>query len=307
MPYNTTPQASVRKGNTGMQNFTGPKGKIVKILGVPKGTEIATKTLALTLATWTANLNATMASRWLMFPIVIDIEAPDPAIKYDETGYGNKEFVTVDKPVVTYFLESMSTYNKVQLNQNDLASLDFYEITEYDKICGWTSDSVKFLPYTTNSVKILPESKQTGDKLPRIKVEITYNDISQFNGKEVVIDPTVDSEAPAAWYPTYELKGVKDIIFAVSGGSATGFTLVASGFDGTPVSGLVKEDLLIYKSTAPTVAIAATGCPESNSIPGQYAVTYATQTAGTFAVSMRQPDATTMFFETPSSVSLIWS
>jgi len=127
--YNTTSGSSAYK-NQGMQNFFGNVGKHRKLLLVPKGTEIATQTLANLKATWVDNLNAAMASRWFVLPAIVDLEATDEGAVRQTTTFGFTSFVRDGKTVNKYMLEEMGIKNKADLNSLDLGSFDIIIIID---------------------------------------------------------------------------------------------------------------------------------------------------------------------------------
>jgi hypothetical protein len=297
--YNTVPVVSQTYGNTGKQNFSGDIGVDEILIAVPRGETIATKVLAETLATWTAKINAAQASRWFPIGRIVDAEKPAPDAVYKETGYGYKFWVKDNKPTFKYMLEPMSIYNKTQLNKLSLKSFDFFVATAKDYIHGWVNGE-EFCPYTVDFFRVTPATGISGTEGEYIWIEIQYNDVTQFNLSQAAINPTVDSEAPAAWYPTLELVGIKDLVATPVSASTSGFVLDLAGFDGTPYSGAVAADIAIYKSPS-TTPITCTGLTESGTIPGRYTGTWATQTAGDFTIGLLpQPTATTKGFETPT-------
>jgi hypothetical protein len=304
--YNTVPQVSQLFGNTGLQNFAGDVGVDRIMVLVPRGTTIATKTLAETLATWTNGQNAAQASRWFPIQNIVDAEKPDPDRVYKETGFGFKFFVKNNKPTFKYMLAPQSIYNKTQLNKLSLQSWDVYIVTIKNFILGWVNGA-EFLPYTTDFVLVTPATSITGTEGEYIWIEVQFSDIDQFNKYQAAINPTVDSEAPVAWYPTLELTGIKDLISVPTSGTTSGFTLELVGFDGTPYNGAVKEDIAIYKGTSVTPITCTALTPSGNS-DGKYTATYATQTAGTFHIGLLAANvATTKGFETPTLGDLVWT
>lgn len=303
--YNNT-NCVANLGNTGLQKFCGNIGKHRILMPVPKGTEIATKTLALTLGTYETNINNTKALRWLPFPPIVNAEFTQEDNVKQEFDFGYTSDVRDGKLTVIYTLDEMSTYNKSQLAKLNSGDFDLFIATDKEYIEGYSVDGIIFRPFTVDYMKVLPETPNTGTEVAHVRVEVKFSDVNQMNLNHIVVNPTKDSEAPSVWYPTIELVGIKDLVVSANTGSASGFNLVLAGVDGVPYSAAVSGDVLIYKSTAPTVAIACTGLIES-ATAGTYAATWATQTAGTFTISLKnQPLATTKWVETPSAATLIW-
>lgn len=306
MSYNTT-SATANRGNTGAQQFTGNTGKHRFLVAVPKGTTIATKTLALTVGTWTANINTSADVRWYPLMPIVDAKPTQGEAKFQEFDFGYKAFVDNGKLDIIYTLDEMSTYNKNQLNKLTLGDFDFYIGTDKNKILGWSDDDAIFNPFTVDFFTVLPETMNTGSETAHVNVQIRFTNVEQFNKYDVAIDPMVDSETPVNWYISLNFKGIKDLIATPSAGTASGFVLDLRGFDGVAYRAAVAGDVLIYKSTAPTTPITCTGLTES-AVPGVYAATYATQTGGTFSIGLKdQPSATTKWVETPNMATLIWT
>jgi hypothetical protein len=244
-----------------------------------------------------------MTSRWLPIGKIVDGEFPAPDAVYKETSFGFKYFIKDNKPTFKYMIEPISDYNTQQLAKLSGKKFDFYIATNKEKICGWANGD-EFRPYTASFFRVYTV-QEAGIEI--VWVEIQFDDINQFNSYRAVIDPSLDSDAPVNWYPSLEFVGVKDLIAIATGGSASGFTLQLLGFDGTPYNSAVKEDIAIYKGTSAT-PIAATGCTASGDSDGKYAVTYATQTAGTFHCGLLPVnEATTDGFETPELGDVTWT
>ncbi len=305
--YNNVPLIGSSYTNTGLQTFQGFKGDPLKLIAVPPGAYIATKTLAETLETWTTNFNAAMTSRWLPIGKIVDGDFPSPEATYDETAFGFKYFLKDNKPTFKYRIEPLSDYNIAQLAKLSGKKFDFFFATDKEKIAGWANGD-EFRPYTASFFRVYTEQK------PGIEVtwiEIQFDDINQFNAYRAIIDPSVDSEAivnavSQNWYPSLEFVGVKDLIAVATSGSTSGFTLQLYGFDGTPYNAAVAADIAIYKGTS-TTPITCTGLTPSGNNDGKYAATYATQTSGTFHIGLLAANAaTTKGFETPTLADLTW-
>jgi hypothetical protein len=297
-------------GNTGKQKYCGPKGKIVNVTLTPTDASIATKVLALTEATWLTNINAAASNRW--FPVErveqLDPTQEDPV--YQELDYGGKFFVRDGKLTALFTLDPRSSYNKNELMKLNDISWSVYHTTDLDKIVGWTDDisTGAFYPFSTDSVRFLPESFSSGSETELITLEIQYSDITEMNGKEAVLEPTKDPDAPAVWYPQLTLKGLKDLTVAVSGISATGATVTLKGYGGTPYNSAVAADVNFYLASAPTVPITVTTLTPSGNNDGIYTAVWASQTPDTYGLGLfDQPDATTQGVETPIDAAVVIS
>jgi hypothetical protein len=81
------------------------------------------------------------------------------------------------------------------------------------------------------------------------------------------------------------IAGLLDVSLTVSSVTATGFTLVAKSVCGQDaITGLLAADVIMTTSGGTPVVL--TSVTESSTIPGQYAVVYSTQAAGTYGVNL---------------------
>jgi hypothetical protein len=296
--YNTT-NCSSKTGNTGAQNYCGPTGIDRILVLVPKNTEIATETLAVTLSTWQDNINEAKANRW--FPLIpiweMEPEQADPTTRESSLGY--EEYVRDGKLKVIYTLEEMSTYNKTQLAKLNGQDFDLFVITDKEYIKGRSVDGIKFLPYQLDYFRVLPETPNTGGENAHVRIELKFTDVREMNEFYAHVNPSLSELAPAAWYPTIELVGIKDLVIEVSAMSDDEATIVLKGYDNVPYSGAVKEDLYMRKTTTTGAAITITTLTET-ATPGTYTAVFAPQSTGVFYFSLYdQPEATTQFVETP--------
>ena len=261
MGYFNETNTTTSLGNTGLQQYPGTVGKWKYLVLVPKNTVIAaTKVLALTKATWTDALNAAMASRWFVLPLIFNGEPTQDDPVREESDFGYVSFVRDGKLTYKITFEEISVYNKGQLNKLNNGDFEFVIITDKDKILGYTDDGAQFLPYQVDYFKVLPETQNTGSVNAHVMAELRCTDIRQMNELQVALDPVNDPDTPVAWYPFIELPAaaIKDLIITPSSMVAAGCTITLKGYDNVPYSGLVKEDLYMRKSTIDAVGIAIT-------------------------------------------------
>jgi hypothetical protein len=224
-------------------------------------------------------------------------EQADPTTRESSLGY--EEYVRDGKLKVKYTLEEMSTYNKTQLAKLNGQDFDLFVITDKEYIKGRSVDGIKFLPYQLDYFRVLPETPNTGGENAHVGVELKFTDVREMNEFYAHVNPSLSELAPAAWYPTIELVGIKDLQIEVSTMSDDEATIVLKGYDNVPYSGAVKEDLYMRKTTTTGVAITITSLTET-ATPGTYTVVFSAQSNGVFYFSLYdQPEATTQFVETP--------
>ena len=293
---------STALGNTGLQNYPGTVGKWKHLVLVPKGTTILTKVLALTQATWVNGMNAAMTDRWFFLPLIFLGEPNNEDPVREESDFGYVSFVRDGKLTYKISFEEMSVYNKNQIFKLNNGSFDMYVITDKDVILGYSDDATKVRPFRLDYHRFLPETPNTGSTNARVQLEVRPTNVNEFNELQVALYPVSDADAPANWYPTVVLPpyAVKDLIISASGMTATGATIVLKGYDNTPYSGAVKEDVYLRKTTEDGTAIPLSSLTESGTVPGTYTAVFGTQTSGTFYYSLyNQPDATTQGVQTP--------
>lgn len=301
--YNLTKTSTIL-GNTGMQRFAGGVGKWKFLVLVPKGTEIATKTLAATKDTWEDNLNESMANRWFIAPLIFNGEPTQEDAVKETSDFGYESDVRDGKLNYKITFEEMSIYNKTQINKLDNAKWDAFVITEKGYILGTSYDGVKFKAYALDYFNILPETQATGSTNAHVMAELRFTNIQELNQFQVFIRPSVDSEAPTSWSPDIELVGIKDLIVEVNSMVAAETSITLKGYDSVPYSGAVKEDIYMRKTSVDGAAITILTLVEG-STPGTYTATFAAQTTGTFYFSLyNQPLAATQGFETPIVASI---
>lgn len=298
MTLNKTACADIY-GNTGLQKFCGRKGQISIPVLVPKGTEISTKVLALTLATWKDSFNAEPSSRWFPLPLVVNNDATQDEPVFQEFDSGITEFVRDGNKLAVYTFEQMSVYNKNQINKNNGKDWDLFLITDEENILAWSDDGVRILPYSCDYVRITPETDDLGNENGHLGLSVKFSDVNQFNQFQVVLQPTKDSDAPVVFYPSLEFEGIKDLIATVTSPTATGCTLKLEGFDSVPYSGAVSDDIYLALASDPDTLIPITSITET-AVIGTYTVVWATQTANDYLIGLKnQPLATNQDFETP--------
>ena len=298
--FNTTSTSTVL-GNTGLQSYTGTTGKWKYLALVPKNTEIATKTLALTQATWTAGLNAAIGSRWFILPLIFNGTPEQEETVKESSDFGYEALVRDGKLTYKIDFEEISVYNKTQLFKLNNGDFDGFIITDKDFILGWTPDGTKVRAIQFDYQRILPETQNTGTTNARVQFECRTTDIRQLNELQVALDCVNDSDAPASWYPSLVLPAaaIKDLVVTLSSVSATAFAFTLYGYDGVAYSAAVKEDIYLRKSTVDGTLIAITSITET-ATKGSYTGVIGTQTSGTFYLSLLdQPTATTEGVETP--------
>lgn len=307
--YNET-NASVELGNTGLQNYPGSPGKWKHFIAVPKGTEIATKVLALTKSTWTNGINAAMANRWFVLPLIFNGEPTQEDPKREDSDFGYSSFVDNGKLTYKATFKEMHPYNKNEIFKLNNSEFDFYIATDENKILGCTYDNVKFLPFKVDYSRVLPETQRTGSAVEHVQFEIKFSNIDEMNLRQVVLDPSVDTLAPAAWYPAIELPAaaIKDLILSIVSMTSTSLIFDLKGYDGVAYTAAVAEDLYFRKTTIDGSAITISTLTQSATIPGRYTAAFSSQTSGTFYASLYdQPTATTEGVETPENDSIVFS
>ena len=307
MTYNAKECANAF-GNTGAQKFCGPVGKFRGLILVPKGTTIATETLALTVGTWTDNINGAIALRWFPTLKIVEGETTQDDPVFQEFDFGFDDFVQDGKRSSVFTFEQMTVYNENQLNFLNDGSWDVYLWTDKENIVGNSREGVLFEPMQLDYIKFLPSNDDSGSEVGHVTVTMKFTDVKDFSRYRVVINPTTDELAPTVWYPSIEFGngGIKDLIATASSPTATGCTLVLKDYNGTPYSGAdgVPGDAYLALASDPDTLIAVTSITET-ATAGTYTLVWASQSADDYLVGLvDQPDATTQGFETPVKAAI---
>lgn len=291
-------------GNTGQQKYCGSKGKVKSIVLVPSDASIATKVLALTESTWLTNINAAKSARWFPIERVVETEPTQEDPVFQEMDYGDQFFVRNGKKSAIYTLNPRSVYNKNELAKLNGTNWSVYLITDLNKILGTSTDLVAgtFDPYSCDYVRILPESEPSGSETELIRIAIMYSDVTEFDGRQVVIEPLSDSDAPAVWYPLQSIKGIKDLrVSSVTGISTTGATITIVGYGGTAYNSAVAADVRFNLASDLDTDIALSSLTPSGNNDGVYTAVWASQSADDYVIGLLdQPEATTQGVETPN-------
>jgi hypothetical protein len=297
--FNETSTSTVLK-NTGLQKYSGTAGKWKYLVLAPKGSEIATKTLALTKATWVDNQNAAIGSRWFIMPLIFNGTPEQEEVVKETSDFGYESIVRDGKLVYKIDFEEIHIHNVNSLFSMNNGSFDAYVITDKSFIIGFSADGIKFRPIQLDYARVLPRTQNTGSTQQRVQFELRTTDIRQLNDLCVELDCVNDADAPAAWYPDLELPVAqpKDLIITLTSVAATSFALNLKGYDGVAYAAAVKEDLYLRKTSATGTAIPITSLTYVSE--GNYTGVIGSQTAGTFYASLYdQPTATTQGVETP--------
>ncbi len=297
--FNETSAGTLLK-NTGLQKYTGNSGKWKYIILVPKGAEIATKTLALTKQTWVDNQNADMGSRWFILPLIFNGTPEQEETVKETSDFGYEDIVRDGK--LTYKIDFESIHIK---NVNDIFSMNdgsfnAYILTDKSIIIGYSIDKTIFKPIQLDYARVLPRTSNTGSVNQRVQFELRATDIRQLNKLCIELDCINDADAPSSWYPDIELPVTqpKYLIPILTGVTATAFAFTLKGYDGVAYSAATKEDIYLRKTSEAGTLIPITSIVETTT-PGNYTGVIGAQTSGTFFFGLLpQPTAATVGVET---------
>jgi len=259
-------------GLVGQQNAPEDLGYLSGLILVPKGSYIATDTLALLESTWLDNINSVDGTRYIVLPLAFDLENNKEEAVYETSSLGNQKFVRPGKLTRTYMV-TVTPVVMEQLNTLNSAKWNCFEFTSNNFMKGTSPDRVKFSPFTLDNFRVEGEEPAGGDTVNKVPITFTYGDPSEWNGRPSFIQPLVDAISP--WNPN-DLKDPKAIISTVTNATTAGFDIYLQGYDKVPFEGAVKEDVIV-RDASTGVVTALTSLTEST--PGQYAA------VGTIAAS----------------------
>ncbi len=276
-------------GNTGdagcAENFGIKRG----VMLVPKGTEIATSTLALTENTWTDLINATRVERGYPLPLVFTLESNTEDEVYAE-GIGVREFVRYGSKGYTFTLQKNSFGNHKELFTFKGSDWAAYFFTDNGYIQGISKDNVKFLPIPLSDFRVKLQSDATADDIARTMVTMTFQNPDDWDNFGVWVKPD-----------NFDPKDFKGIIPAVLT-SITALTTtikfsVYTRYANEPITGLVQTDFM-YGIIGAISAFTDNG-------DGTYTLTPTTVfTAGASTITMdSQPDLSIAGYEAAEVLS----
>lgn len=282
MPYAITCATLIK--NTGHSDCSVNYGKDTMHILVPRGTEIATATLAETLATWTTGINAVSASRFrpLMPAWRSEFTQDEPVF---QTGdYGDEEYLYTNANKDTFYLKGSRITPKLNSNYQSLSNGQWaaYIVTSNGYIKGKTTDGVKFLPINV-SFRMLPQRKNTDAEGAELAYTIRVDSVDDWNLYGAAVKPT-------AWNPKTDLEGLLDVNLSVNGTpSGTAIEIdVKTDLNDLGVSGFAVGDFLFYKTSDGT-AQTPESMTASTTVAGRYAFVFTALVTGT--VTLKAPSA----------------
>ena len=273
----------VATGLLGKQVAPEDIGYLAGLILVPKGEEIATRTLALTEATWISNINKADGSRNIVLPLAFDMTPEKEDDVYNTSGLGNVAFVRAGKLTVKYIVD-VTPFVMSQLNTLNGVEWNVYKLTSNGFITGTSIDCVKFQPFTLQNFRVEGETPAAGDVQNLITISFTHADESEWNSRPAFIEPLKDGEG-GVWNPR-DLADPKAItVKAVTTPAITGFTVALEGYDRVAHEGAVTADFGIWDSTGTLVAV--TGATET-STAGTYDILATLTTGLTYTTALLQ-------------------
>jgi len=267
----------IATGLTGKQNSPQNLGYDAKIILVPAGTEIATKTLALTESTWLDAINSAVGSRFISLPIFYELESSPEDDVYATSSLGAVSFIREGKDTVKYSVK-VTPVVMSQLRTFNGVSWSAYIVTSEGFIKGTSPDDVRFLPFKLDNFRVEKEIKATGADTATLPISITYANPAEWADFPAFVEP-LRSGLPEVWNPR-DLKDPKAILSAVTSATISGFTIKLYGYDEVPFEGAVKEDVIVKDKTTGAVT-ALTSLTET--VPGTYNAVV-TLAAGTYLI-----------------------
>jgi hypothetical protein len=276
-------------GNTGdagcAEDFAIKRGFIL----VPKGFEIATRTLALTESTWTTAINAARTDRAYPFPLVFTLEPNIEDAVYAE-GIGVKEFVRYGSKGYTFTLQKNSFGNHKELFTFKGSDWAVYYVTDNSFVQGISKDEVKFLPIPLSDFRVNLQSDATADDIARTTVTMTLQNPDDWDRFGAWVKP--DNFDPR------DFKGIIPVVLsAITNTTASIKFSVFTRYANEPIVGLVQTDF--------TYGIVGAITSFTDNGDGTYTLTPTTVfTAGASTITMdSQPDLSIAGYEAAEVLS----
>ena len=282
MAYNEL-ESSTSRGNTGRQTSVESFGTDDLIILVPDSTEIATKTLANTEATWTTLFNAAIATRG--YPLFGHFNAEfDQEGAVDEEGWnGMSDTVRDGKLKAKFIMENISFYNHKELRKhNSRTELAYYKVTSQGYIKGWSDDGIVFKPFPLSKFNVNYRNDSDGSVIDRTSVSIEEKDGSKWNDDGVWVKPTA--------FDPLLLEGIKDCTITGTLGATAATITVRGASDLVGVVGLLAANFNLSADSAPTVPLAVTVAVDN--LDGTYDLTWSSITGAHTLTLFDQPVTT---------------
>lgn len=296
MNFNVTDCSNNNK-NVGKPRCSDTPSYTVAIMVCPRDKVVATKTLAMTEATWLTMLNDSVNSRCYILPSHFKVEETKEDDKYEEGVGGKKEFAREGNKSGKYFLEDIPIALHKALRTLNNQSWAFYKIQSDGSIRGKSIDDVKFLPFPAKLFRVEGRKESTGDEKERTSIMLEWENPNDWDDYGVSVKPTA--------FDPRELKSIVDVSITVVSALTTGIIVnIMGAIDGEPKSGFVTADCEVLNSggTSETIVVA-----ESQTIDGQYTITKTPNfSAGTYTVDLKgQPAMTTKGYEAEEAVEAV--
>lgn len=263
MSYEIT--CSELKKNTGISNCVIVPGFHKKHIFVPRGTEIATETLAETLSTWTDLTHAGTATRAYPLPGAVKPEFVQDEPVFEDLGEGNEAYVRTNTSKDTFYINAeivTPTFNaNVQALNNGVWAC--YIVTSNGYILGKSTDGTKFLPFNC-SVRVLPQNKATADQAPHLPYTVRLESYEDWNLYGAAVKPT-------AFNPLTDIDGLLDVNLTISGTPSSSEIIVdvKTDLNADGVTDLVIGDFSFLKDSDGSAQTPDT-MTESTSVDGRY-------------------------------------
>ena len=269
-------------GNTGKQNCVEDFGQDDLIIICPASTEIATKTLAETEATWISLFNAASSSR--CYPLFGHFNGEfDNEGRVIETGWaGKKRTVRGGTRSATFTFVDIPFYNHKELRKhNGRTNLAYFAITANGYIRGWSDDNTVFKPFPLSDFFVNDRSDNTGAELDASSVSLEI-DGKYWNDNGAWVKPS--------GFDPLLFDGVKDVsLTGVLAATSSTITVVGAS-DGGGVVGLIAANFKLTSDAAPTVPITVVVGTDNGD--GTYDLTWASITGAHTLTLFDQPIGT---------------
>ena len=276
---------STGAGNTGKQNCVEDFGQDQLIILCPQGTEIATKALAVTEATWVTLFNAAKATR--CYPLFghFNGEFDSEGRVIQEGWAGKKRTVRNGTRSATFTFDDIAFYLHKELRKhNGRTNLEYFAITANGYIRGWTDDGIVFKSMPIADFFVNDRSDNTGNEIDASSITIEY-DGKYWNDTGVWVKPTA--------FDPLLFDGIKDVSITGTLTATTATVTVQGASDGIGVIGLIAANFNLYDDLAPTVA--KTVVVNIDNADGTYVLTWASISGAHTLTLFGQPIGTNFY------------
>lgn len=258
---------------------------IRKLIIVPKNAEISIANMKLLVQVLT-KIKQT-SGNWYPFPLAVNVNAISTEDKFEELPFSGKNLMAQGYPGFEMEFQYQPNIHK-KLSSFNFGDWAAYLVDESQNIYGWTdSTGTNIYPFDIQTLWTANKVFGTDSVSQKFKTTIVFEDPEQFRDEYVIQKSMLN-------YNPLKLDGLTDVTLTTSSPSATGVTVTVK------INGILASDPNALFTGLDTAAfwtcsgiggsISVSGISETSD--GVYALTFSSQSAGTYSANLSQVNCT---------------